>query len=125
MKMMIQPLADFRRRDTSLGKCPQQGLNVGHQDRRRDAFAADVGNREDQTPVGKLHDALRQIAVRVVLRARDHLADQGQDAPKTKAIEAAEQPAARLGEFQNRNPAARPGHAHHLRETAIGIGHVS
>ena len=58
MKMMIQPLADFRRRDTSLGKCPQQGLNVGHQDRGRDAFAADVGNREDQTPVGKLHNVV-------------------------------------------------------------------
>ena len=77
------------------------------------------------SPSGNSMHAGRQVAVGVVLAARDHLADQRQHAAEVEAIQPAEQPAARLREFEDRHPAARPGHAHHLGDAAVGVGHVA
>src|SRR6185503_18103890 len=56
MKMTIQSAAHFGRRVAGFSKRSQQRLKVGHQNRRGDSLAADVGDREHQSPIGKLND---------------------------------------------------------------------
>src|SRR5262249_41635681 len=60
----------------------------------------------ERLAVGKLQDALGQVAMRLVAAARDPLADTRQDVAEVETVEPAEQPAPRLRELEDRHPPA-------------------
>ena len=58
VEMAIELGAHLARRIIGLGQRVQHGLQVGHENRRRDSLAADVGNGEDQPPIGQGQDVV-------------------------------------------------------------------
>src|SRR5262245_46812290 len=56
--MLVQLAADLQWRICNGGQRSQQRLQVGHQDRRRDALSTDVRNGDYQAAVGELKNVV-------------------------------------------------------------------
>src|SRR5262245_24729713 len=58
IEMVVQPSADLQWRIADGGQRSQQRLQVGHQDRCRDALSTDVRNGNYQAAVGELQNVV-------------------------------------------------------------------
>src|SRR5262245_35036475 len=101
--------------------CTRLAADVQRRDAEGQGVPADVGQSVESQAlgeglaIGEVANARRQVAIGVVLAARDELADERQYIAEIRLIHAPEEPVPRSREFQDGDAAAGLCHAHHFR----------